>query len=366
MSTYLTIRPRLNTALVGAGIVCSGIFVLLRPEAVAGGISRGLSICASVIIPSLFPFLVLGGFLSKSGVAAAIGSRLEHVTRLLFGLPGCCAAGILISFVGGYPAGGTVVGELTRSGQITRDEGQRMLRFCVCGGPGFVISTVGAGLMGSAGLGVILFAAHIAAALLLGILGVPPDSRRQTPARSAHRPRVSVASAFVESVTAACHSLLSMCGFILLFSGILALLDTFSAYDNRTVSALFSCLLEVSCGCVAAAELGASAPFILGFAIGFGGLSVHCQLTSALGDAKVLTPRFWLTRLLHGCLTAILALLLLRLIPVTLPVFGTSSQPVVHAVSGHVGISVFLLMLCGIWLLSVDKANGLTYNKNRG
>ncbi len=364
MSAYITLHPRLRTALVGTGIVCYSALILLRPEAVAGGISRGLSICASVIIPSLFPFLVLGGFLSRSGVAAAVGSRLERITRLLFGLPGCCAAGILIGFIGGYPAGGAVVGELVRSRQISRDEGRRMLRFCVCGGPGFIISTVGAGLMGSTAFGVILFAAHIAAAMILGILGAPRGNRRYVKTDSPCRPRGSVATAFVESVTAACQSLLSMCGFILLFSGLLALPNTFSASDNRTVSALLSCLLEVSCGCVAAAELGELAPFFLGIAVGFGGLSVHCQVASSLAGTGVLTPHFWLARLSHGFLTAVLTLLLLRLVPVTIPVFGTSSQPVIRAVSGHVGISVFLLMLCGIWLLSVDKASRLTYNKD--
>ncbi len=359
MSAYLTLRPRIRTALAGFGIACSGAALLLRPDAVAGGISRGLSVCGSVIIPSLFPFLVLGTLLSKSGVAAAVGRRLERITRRLFGLPGCCAAGILLAFVGGYPAGGAAVGELVRSEQITRDEGRRMLRFCVCGGPGFIIGTVGARLMSSVPFGVILFAAHVLAALLLGIIGAPKDTRRHTCAYTARRPALSLPQAFAESVTGACQTLLSMCGFILLFSGLLALLDT--AVDNRVASALLSCLLEVSSGCVAAADLGTLSPFVLGVAVGFGGLSVHCQLASSLVGTGTLTPHFWLARLLHGSLTALLTVLLLRLIPITLPVFDTLA-PTVQAVTDHVGISVFLLLLCGIWLLSVDKGGRVTYN----
>lgn len=70
----------------------------------------------------------------RSGISAALGRRLEGVTRALFGLPGCCAPGILIGFIGGYPTGGMAVGELVESGQITGEEGRRMLRFCVNGG----------------------------------------------------------------------------------------------------------------------------------------------------------------------------------------------------------------------------------------
>ena len=40
-------------------ILAAGAALLVWPQAAAGGVSRGLSICSGVIIPSLFPFLVL-------------------------------------------------------------------------------------------------------------------------------------------------------------------------------------------------------------------------------------------------------------------------------------------------------------------
>lgn len=63
------------------------------------------------------------------------------------------------------------MGELVERGDITREEGKRMLRFCVNGGPAFIISAVGAGLMGQPVYGFMLYGAHIAAALILGIAG---------------------------------------------------------------------------------------------------------------------------------------------------------------------------------------------------
>lgn len=74
-------------------VMAAGAALLVWPQAAAGGVSRGLSICSSVIIPSLFPFLVLAGFLVRSGISAAIGRRLEGLTRALFGLPGCAPRG---------------------------------------------------------------------------------------------------------------------------------------------------------------------------------------------------------------------------------------------------------------------------------
>lgn len=355
------IKRRWKTAVLTAGIVCAGAALLWRPQAVAGGISRGLSVCADVLIPSLFPFLVLGGFLTRSGVAAAVGRRLEGLTRRLFGLPGCCAAGILLGMVGGYPAGSNVVSELVRSGQISREEGQRMLRFCVNGGPGFVISAIGVGLTGSATFGAILFFANLAASLTLGIVGVPREARRRTAARRQTALSLNPASALVESVTAACSSLLSMCGFVLLFAAVLALVDVSgiaavlggTPKGEKLVSALIACVLEVSCGCTAAASLGSNAALFLGFAVGFGGLSVHCQLASSLCGLGLMNSRFFLARLAQGGLTAVLTLLLLKWIPITQPVWGSLQQPIAVASSGSAVMSAALLVLGGVWMLTV-------------
>ena len=112
-------RSALQTIGLLAGIALAGAALLAWPQAVATGVSRGLSICSTVIIPSLFPFLVLAGFLVRSGLCRRLGRWLEKPTRRLFGLPGCCAGAILIGWVGGYPAGGAAIGELTREGSIT-------------------------------------------------------------------------------------------------------------------------------------------------------------------------------------------------------------------------------------------------------
>lgn len=337
-----------------------GMALLCRPQAVATGISHGLSVCGTVIIPTLLPFLVLSGFLSRSGIAAAIGRLAERPTRLLFGLPGCAAVGLLIGFIGGYPAGSTVVGELVRTHQLSQKDGQRMLRICVCGGPGFIINTVGLRILHNRPFGIALFAASLFSAMLIGILSAPRNSRIAVPS-SPTIIRPSVLSAFTESVAVACRSLLTTCGFLVLFSAVLAVMDSVLP-GNRLLSAVLACLLEVSCGCLSAANLHA-APLLIGFAVGFGGLSVHCQIAASLADTRLVTPSFWLTRTAHGALTALSVVLFCRMFAVTMPVFDSGSSPLITAFSGGVSTSVFLLVLCGIWLLSVDKGRGVTYNK---
>ena len=240
-----------------------------------------------------------------------------------------------------------------------------MLRFCVNGGPGFVISAVGVGLMGSVGFGMILFAAHLLASLILGVVGAPRGSRRRIVVRprSIARPLPPTA-ALVESVTAACEALLYMCGFVLLFaatlaftdaSGVTALIGGGTVAGDKLWSALLACVLEVSCGCTAAAALPENAALLLAFAVGFGGLSVHCQLASSLRGLKLIDRGFFVARLAQGVLTAFLTALLLRYIPLPQAVGGILQQPIARVFSGSAAISAALLVLGGVWMLTVGR-----------
>jgi sporulation integral membrane protein YlbJ len=349
------------------------------PQAVASGVSRGLSICSSVIIPALFPFLVLAGFLVRSGISMAVGRRMEGVTRCLFGLPGCCAAGILIGFVGGYPSGGIAVGELMRQGQITQDEGRRMLRFCVNGGPAFIISAVGANLMGNVQYGVMLFSAHIAASVFMGVGGrlfekTPSASLRKAAPSLQNKltaKPIPATAAFVESVNGACRSLLYMCGFVVLFAALLSLSDGVGLTNmihrflagtaqvsaaSSPLTCLFPCLMEVSCGVVEAVNLGATTPLILGMALGWGGLSVHCQLAATLHEFRIMGKGFFISRVIHAFLGGILTVIVFRLVPVPITAFSPLEEAVVTPYTTSAAASAALLVMCAMLLLVTGKA----------
>lgn len=340
---------------VGVGLLAFGL--LAWPRAAAGGISRGLSVCGGVVLPALFPFLVLGGFVVRSGIAAALGRRVSGLTRPLFGLPGCAAPALLVAFIGGYPAGANAVAALYREGQLSREEGRRLLRFCVCGGPGFLVNAVGVGLTGYSEYGWVLFGAGVLSALLIGVT-VPREARRkrEEPAAFSEKSALSPAAALVESVTAACGTVLVLCGFVLLFSAVLALCEAggITGWLGRW-GVLLPCLLEVSSGCTAAAHAGAAAPVLLGFASGFGGVSVGCQVAAAVSGTDLMSRSFWLYRLWHGVLCAGITRLLYAVVPLPLPVFGSGSVPVASAAAVSLPVSAALLVLCGVWMLSVGQ-----------
>lgn len=348
-----TVRRRTVTKLLLCALLalCAAA-LLVWPEAAANGVRRGLSICSSVIIPSLFPFLVLAGFLVNSGLSAGIGRRLSWLTRALFGLPGCCAAGILIGFVGGYPAGAAAVGELVRGGYITPGQGKRMLRFCVGAGPAFVLSAVGANMLSNLTYGLLLLAAQWAAMLLIGIVGrfLDRDVSAGPPPTPVKAPPAG--TALVQAVGGACQSLLTMCGFVLVGATVLALWDASGLPAGLTL--WISCLTEVSCGCLEASSTGPLAPLLLGLTMGWGGLSVHGQIAANLQGLRLIDSGFFLARAAQAAIAGLLSLWLFRFVPVTVSAFapdaGVSIQP--FATSSAVG-GAALLFLCALHLLTL-------------
>ncbi len=351
-------KQTLRTIGISVLLVAVAAVMLRFPQALANGVSRGLSVCSSVIIPTLYPFMILAGALTDSPLCTRPNSVVAAVTRRLFRLPACCGTAILLSLVGGYPAGALAIGRLRNSGRITAEQARRMTLFCVNGGPGFIVSTVGAGLLGSTRAGWLLFAAHAVTSLGMGILLAHTD---KSAAADDEAPSVTAPSRpFARIVQDTCTALLTMCGFVLLAaaglsiweaSGLPATLQSISGIPAATWSAAAAMLTEVSCGCIAIAGSGTLATFWLCLCLGWGGLSVQGQLAVALkGDGEpILTRAFWLGRLIHGCVSGLIATGLFRIIPVDLPtVSRPSSTPFYASPSASVALLFlsFTAMLC--------------------
>ncbi len=310
-------KGRLVFAAVAAALAAAGI--LCFPGQCAQGAKRGLSFCGNILIPSIFPFLVLSVFVVKSGVSKALSRLLDPVTKRLFRLPGSAGATVLIGLTGGYPSGARGIKALLDSGEITQKQARRMLCFTVGAGPAFVISVTGSGLLGSVQTGIILFISQLSAALVLGILvglfarGEEAPAEARGGASSASMP---VSSALVEAASDGASSMISMCSFVILFSALLVILDqsgissflkeVFSSFGlpDRIASSLVPVLLEVTTGSTAAAAAGAGAPF-LSFALGWAGLCVDFQIFSMLRSVSFSKAVFLLFRLFHGLLSAL-------------------------------------------------------------
>ena len=104
--------------------------------------SNGLLIWYRNMIPSLFPFMVLSGFMIRCGFSVKIGQLLKPILGLLFRLPPPMLYVIFMGFLCGFPMGAKVVADMLEKEQITPEEGTYLLAFCNNIGPLYLLGYV--------------------------------------------------------------------------------------------------------------------------------------------------------------------------------------------------------------------------------
>ena len=131
---------------------------------------NGLTLWATCVVPSLFPFFVITNLLSHTKVVSFTGKLLDKFMRPLFNIPGIGGFAFVMGLISGYPVGAKIVSDFRFNGLITKDEGERMLAFTNNSGPLFIISSVGISLFGDTTTGLLLLCTHVLACITVGIV----------------------------------------------------------------------------------------------------------------------------------------------------------------------------------------------------
>ena len=128
--------------LKGLGIVLLFLIMLVSPKAVFAGASEGLLLWFQIILPTLFPFLLVTNLLLVTGnmhlINAAFGTFLTHV----FGVSPNGSFAVVTGFLCGYPMGAKTAADLTEAGYISPEEGRYLLSFCNNSSPVFILNYV--------------------------------------------------------------------------------------------------------------------------------------------------------------------------------------------------------------------------------
>lgn len=297
--------------------------LVLCPEEAADAARAGLRLCGEVLIPSLLPFFAVSGLLRAWGLPGVLGRLLEPVTARLWGVDGGCVSAFLLGALGGYPLGAAAVGQLRADGAISREEGERALAFCSNTGPAFLLGAAGMGVFHSRRAGLLLYAAHVLAAVLVGML-LSKSERIETPRERSYIAVASVSEALPEAVRQAADAMLSVCAFVVLFSVLTGLLDHMgyllalagplaaaTGLELSAARALFTGLLEIGSGLGAMQGLSPTGAnlALCAFLLSFGGLAVWFQTLAVLSDSDLTGRRYLAGKLLQGVIAALLILL---------------------------------------------------------
>ncbi|MGN1003891.1 MAG: nucleoside recognition domain-containing protein [Oscillospiraceae bacterium] len=372
MSKILS-RQWARDLLLGLVLLTATLALVVWPQQSMEAAKTGLQLCYNVIIPSLFPFFVLSSLVVELGLAGYVGRALEGIMRPLFNVPGCCASAVALGFIGGYPVGARTAISLYEKGMCTKTEAERLLAFCNNSGPAFILGVVGAGIFSSSRVGVLLYLAHAAASLCIGILfrfykrgekGGEEKGRLNFQAQ-----RLSVA--FTGSVKNSFMSTLNICAFVVFFTVVIRMLLVSGALPalSGALSALLSPLglteqwgerlltgvLEISSGVWSLVGDGSLSGRLTmaAFMLGWAGISVHCQVLSFLGGSGLSVRTYLVGKMLHGGLSALFVGALTRVFPLEAQVSAYLAEQVEGIASLDFATALTVSTVCAwvVWLI---------------
>lgn len=319
------------------------VFLVTNPMGAMETVENTLCLCAEVVIPSLFPFFVCSRLLIGLGVGRVFSRVLSRGMRPLFGVPGSGALAVVLGVFGGYPVGASTVVGLYEKGACTKTEGERLLAFCNNAGPLFVIGSVGAGMLHSRKLGIMLYLIHLVSALLTGVLfrryGVDTGNAMALPSgeKATPNPAALVADAVAEGVD----NIFKVCGFVVFFSVLCASLPWRSPFLYGLLEMTGGLKMLIDQG----NKMGVLLP-IVSFFLALSGMSILLQTVGIVYPSGLSVKPYLLGKLVQASISFCLTWMLCRIFPLSQPVFaGSAPVPVIPDVSQLLSFTLLELLV---------------------
>lgn len=282
----------------GIGASIGMLILILDGKTALDGARTGIELCLKTVIPSLFPFFLLSMVLTSAFLGSSLGV-LRPLGKLC-GIPKGGESLLISGLLGGYPVGAQSIAAAYRSGQLSREEAQRLLSFCNNAGPAFLFGMVAAMFLRK-WMAWALWGIHLFGAVLTAILIPGKGTRTVGPS---HETAVSLSEALNRSV----RIMASVCGWVVLFRVVIAFLRRWVLWLlPASAQVAIIGLLELSNGCC---ELLSVSDVELRFVIcsgllAFGGLCVTMQTFSVTAGLSL--RYYFLGKLLQTAFSVLLA-----------------------------------------------------------
>ena len=335
-------------------------------------IKTGLTLWATSVVPSLFPFFVATELLLHTSIISFLGRLLNKIMKPLFNISGSGAFCFIMGLISGYPVGAKIATEFRNKNICSKIECERLLSFTNNSGPLFIIGTVGISMFGNTQIGVLLLITHILGCISVGILfrfwgnknNSDTNTKKHTNTQhtltnnknknfnkssqesknSIKNPSTSntenitisnLGRILSESITSSTNTILMIGGFIIIFSSIISILNTSGIFKTLTLisspifkilnldtsfcTPIFTGILEITNGIKQISMIpikSISINIILSaFLLGFGGISVFLQVYSITSKSDLSIKPYIYGKLLHGLLSALFTYIAIQIFP---------------------------------------------------
>jgi len=320
------------------------IIIIFYPQEIIKASQIGLSLWANNVLPSLLPFVFGINILMALGVTNFIGTLLEPVMLPLFGVSGIGAFPLVCGMTSGYPMGAKIISDLRFKHSVNKSHAQKILLFTNNCGPLFILGAVSSTMFNNLKFGYYILICHYISAITLGILTrnlfkssqneIVPTTNKNI-LRQAYKSMLSVRNKekrnipqiFADSVKNSIETILTVGGYIVLFSVITKILEItnvityigyfFTKFTSLSINeillqGIFAGIIEMTNGLNILKENGISLVNALAvlFVISFGGLSVHLQSINFIVKTDLNIFMYLAAKLFQGLIAVLLGFVL--------------------------------------------------------
>lgn len=349
--------------------------VMIYPTLSANGAIKGLKLCGQVIIPSVFPYMVLSSWLVGSNIFAGVSKKLRAPLGFIFNMPPAALTPLLTGWLCGYPAGIRAAAEEFENGRLTKKQAERLICFCACVSPQFAISALGSAMLKNSYAGLCIYLGSLISCIVVGV-AVGIVSRFEEKERFANAVGYTEEGGFFHGVVSGSESMLKICALTVFFaamteiaagSGVMqrvgnSLSAWFVKTDEGFWNAALRSVMEMTGGALEASAIPGGF-LICAAGAGFGGFCVICQCValSRTEGGRLKTAPMVISRVAHGVLTAVFASLLIGLDKRSVLVFsaGSVGESAVLGVD-NLPAAVIMLMTAAVIILKgvSEKTSG--------
>lgn len=323
------------------------LFCIIHPNLMIDSTKSSISLWATVILPSLFPFIILSSLIQNTALPLLFGKVLTPFTKLLFGLPGISSTAIFLGMIGGYPIGAKVTNDLLNDKSINLHDANHLITFVNNSGPLFMIGAIGIGIYKNIYIGILLLLSHYISSILIGFIGRFLKQKNNNRAKKSNinfkiLKLNDIGNILTDSIKKSIDIVLTIGGFIIIFGILSTMLEQtkiLSLISNsllpmlktEVTNGVISGILEVTSGINKIATVNIpllNKIIITSILVGFGGISIHFQTLSIISKSGINFAKYIIGKAFQGLLSGLITYLLItyttfsKLIPTTTSTFN--------------------------------------------
>jgi sporulation integral membrane protein YlbJ len=321
--------------------------LILFPKTSINGALKGLNLWFNVLIPSLFPFLIISEILVSLGFVEFMGDILGPIMKPLFNVSGKGAFPFTMSITSGYPVGTKIVSNMRKKQIISKIESQRLISFSSTSGPLFMIGAVSIGMLNSPQIGPLIVASHYLGAITVGLIfrfykhniSFKYKDQKHNVFISAknfllfkNKNSKNLGTILSNSTKESINSILLIGGFVIFYSVLTEILYESKLFyltlkifhkiipfniSTNLLRGIASGIIEITVGCKTIAESN-GIPLIqkltsISFLIGWSGLSIHSQALNFISSTDINQKLYIFSKFLHGIFSGLFCYIIYNL-----------------------------------------------------